>query len=374
MHCVVIDPQEGGYAQDLRQPTVFKALAVWLQSDHIHTILACPNCGWWCALQGEGLKQSGKVMPAGPGVILNSDHPDGIKDERGVIVPEAKAALNLWMIVFTLLDVAVAKCGCKVIIEHPVKRGGNSPFAIPGKEWHTTVYDTSIGKKAIEVLKLKVVPFDQGAPPINASTQKTTSFHCTPKIYPLVMRKFGSLKVSPMLGKSLKGGADRAGVQFATKGSEVYTPGMCKMIVELAQEYTRQLLSTAIKLPSKQMAHQMELRIGAQNANTSLVKASEYGWRPKTSKALLDSGADAHIWIDRDAYLTLEPPDIPFIGVGKDGEKVDFIAMGTVLMGMTMTAKNGDQVPKGMLIEKAYLPKKGYSAINIIQCINGTLV
>ena len=29
MHCVVIDPQElGGYAQDLRQPTVFKALAV----------------------------------------------------------------------------------------------------------------------------------------------------------------------------------------------------------------------------------------------------------------------------------------------------------------------------------------------------------
>jgi hypothetical protein len=102
--------------------------------------------------------------------------------------------------------------------------------------------------------------------------------------------------------KSLKGGADRAGVQFATKGSEVYTAGMCKMIAELAQEYTRQLLSTAIK-SSKQMAHQVELRIDAhgstaQDANTSLVKASEYGWRPKTSKALLDSCADAHIWID----------------------------------------------------------------------------
>jgi hypothetical protein len=73
-----------------------------------------------------------------------------------------------------------------------------------------------------------------------------------------------------------------------------------------------------------------------------------------------------NIWIDRDAYLTLGPPDIPSIGVGKDGEKVDFIAMGTVLMGMTMTTKNGDQVPKGMLIEKAYLPAKGHSAINII--------
>ena len=139
----------------MRQPTVFKALAVWLQSDHIHIILACPNCGWWCALRGEGFKQNGKVTPAGPGVIFNSDYPDGIKDESGVIVPEAKAALDLWMIVFTLLEVAVEKCECEVIIEQPVKRGGNSPFAIPGKKWHTTVYDTTIGKKAIEVLKLK---------------------------------------------------------------------------------------------------------------------------------------------------------------------------------------------------------------------------
>jgi hypothetical protein len=86
----------------------------------------------------------------------------------------------------------------------------------------------------------------------------------------------------------------------------------------------------------------------------------------KTSKALLDSGADAHIWIDPEAYITLEPPDIPSIAVGKEGEKVEFVAMGTVLMGMSMTAKSGEQVPKGVLIKKAYLPKKGHSAINII--------
>ena len=268
------------------------------------------------------------------------------------------------MIVFTLLEVAVEKCECEVIIEQPVKRGGNSPFAIPGKKWHTTVYDTTIGKKAIEVLKLKEVPFDQGAPPINASTQKTTSFHCTPKIFPLVMRRFGSLKVSPMLGKSLKGGAD--GMQFATKGSEVYTTGMCKMIADLTQEYTRLLLSSTSETPSKQMAHQMELRIDAQNANTSLVKAGNYKWKAKTSKALLDSCADAHIWIDQDAYLNLMPPDIPSIGVGKDGEKVEFVAMGTVMMGMSLTSRNGDQEPTGVIIERAYLPKKGHSAINII--------
>ena len=297
MHCVVIDPQEGGYAQDLRQPTVFKALAVWLQSDHIHTILACPNCGWWCALRGEGFKQSGKVMPAGPGVIFNSDHPDGIRDERGAMVPEAKEALKLWTIVFTLLEVAVhvAKCGCEIMIEQPVKRGGSSPFAIPGKEWHTTVYDTSIGKKAIEVLKLKEVPFDQGAPPINASTQKTTSFHCTPKIYPLVMRKFGALKVSPMLGKSLKGGT--ASGEYATKGSEVYTPGMFKMIAEVTHEFAKQRLhsSEAARFSShvSRWPNRSDIIIDAQDANTSIVSADKFKWKPKTSKALLDSGADA---------------------------------------------------------------------------------
>ena len=63
-----------------------------------------------------------------------------------MLVPEAKAALEMWTIVFTLLEVAVEKCKCEVIIEQPVKRWQGSLFAIPGKEWHTTVYDTSIGK------------------------------------------------------------------------------------------------------------------------------------------------------------------------------------------------------------------------------------
>ena len=58
-------------------------------------------------------------------------------------------------------------------------------------------------------------------------------------------------------------------MQFATKGSEVYTTGMCKMIADLTQAYTRLLLSSTSETPSKQMAHQMELRIDAQNANTS---------------------------------------------------------------------------------------------------------
>jgi hypothetical protein len=46
---------------------------------------------------------------------------------------------------------------------------------------------------------------------------------------------------------------------------------------------------------------------------------------------------------------------------------VEFVAMGSrVLMGLSMTAKSGEQVPKGVLIEKTYLPKKGHSSMNII--------
>jgi hypothetical protein len=80
-----------------------------------------------------------------------------------------------------------------------------------------------------------------------------------------------------MLGKSLKSGSAQ-GV-FATKGSEMYTPGMCKMIAELAHESSKQRLQqqgSSDQQPSKQMAHQMELKIDAHDANTSLVNAEDY--------------------------------------------------------------------------------------------------
>jgi hypothetical protein len=89
------------------------------------------------------------------------------------------------------------------------------------------------------------------------------------------MRKFGSLKVSPMVGKSLKSGSAQ-GV-FATQGSEIYTPGMCEMISDLVHEYTRLKLrqqGSSDQQPIRQMVHQMELRIDAQDANTSLANTS----------------------------------------------------------------------------------------------------
>ena len=83
------------------------------------------------------------------------------------------------------------------------------------------------------------------------------------------------------------------------------------MISDLAHEYTRLKLrqqGSSDQQPIREMVHQMELRIDAQDANTSLVNAEDYKWKMKTSKARLDSGADAHIWIHPAAYITLEPP------------------------------------------------------------------
>ena len=231
--CVIIDPKTGGYAQDIRRPEVCKALAEYLQAPNVFLILASPDCKWFCALRGAGSKE-GKCMPSGPGVLFNKDYPDGDVDAAGEVKPEAKEALLMWGICFFLME-AACKAEAEVIIEQPVWRGAGSPHAIPGKEWHSTIFHTEVGKKAVSSMQLKEIPFDQGAEPINAPTQKTTSLWCTKKVYPLVMNKFGSLKTTMQSG-TLKTPRQNESGAFSTSGSEAYPPAMCELLAEVAHE------------------------------------------------------------------------------------------------------------------------------------------
>ena len=63
------------------------------------------------------------------------------------------------------------------------------------------MFDTSMGTKAIESMQLKEVPFDQGAAPINAATQKTTALWCTPNVYKFVMSDEG-FRIAEVEGRS----------------------------------------------------------------------------------------------------------------------------------------------------------------------------
>ena len=132
LDCVVIDNDDGGYAQDFRDVTVRKALAHWLQSPFIILVIGSPPCRWTCALRGIGYDENSWATPSGPGVLFNEDFPDGIVDEAGVKLPEAQEAIKFWMAFFTLVRVA-HKSKAEVIIEQPVSRGRHSLFAIKKK-------------------------------------------------------------------------------------------------------------------------------------------------------------------------------------------------------------------------------------------------
>ena len=98
------------------------------------------------------------------------------------------------------------------------------------------MFDTSMGVKAIESMQLKEVPFDQWAAPISAATQKTTSFWCTPDVYKIVMKDFGSLKLKTEGVVSLKTIRKEKGTPFRTAGSEEYNSVMCEMLAHVARQ------------------------------------------------------------------------------------------------------------------------------------------
>ena len=221
-------------------------------------------------------------------------------------------------------------------------RGAGSPHAIPGKEWHTTIFHTSIGRNAVSKMELKEIPFDQGTEPINAPTQKTTSLWCTPKVFPHVMNKFGSLKTSMQAGSLNKPRLSESGA-FSTAGSKAYTPAMCKMLAEVAHELlkTRRSWAEIVFSPSRRLgdeleaeqvasamrasapkashqgtstqsnaepasanAHGWEFEINVRDASTSMVDPSKFKWKSRPVNVLLDSCSDAHIFCDRDAFIT----------------------------------------------------------------------
>ena len=95
------------------------------------------------------------------------------------------------------------------------------------------MFDTSMGTKAIESMQLKEVPFDQGAAPINAATQKTTALWCTPNVYKFVMSDEG-FRIAEVESRgserSLKTVRKESGTPFRTAGSEACNPAMCRML------------------------------------------------------------------------------------------------------------------------------------------------
>ena len=364
VQCILIDPDVGGYAQDIRVPSVLRALIALVTCPHVYLVFACPPCKWFCPLRGEG---------KGPGVIFSNDFPNGVEDADGYVVQDAQAALALWQQVFTVLTEAKS-AGTEIILEQPVGRGTGSPFAIPGKEWHTTIFHTDMGAAFAKWAPLSEVHFDQCSPPINAPTQKTTAMHCTSRAYPVVLAAFGSLKCKHPDGheKSLRT-TDSDGVHFNTADPEVYTEGMCRLIAYVAHLLLRLTQkgqaapSSSSPAPPRVATHQAEIVIDRGDVSTSLWSAADIPWQRQPVRILLDSCSDAHIIPSASAFITSSAPDLKSIGVGRAGVKVEFTAMGVVAIGLRVTnEETGAMQNIALLLDKAYLPAEGQANTCII--------
>ena len=83
--------------------------------------------------------------------------------------------------------------GAAFIFEHPVSRAAHSPYAIPGREKHAAVWDTSFWETFAAQADARYVEFDQCAigGTHEPGPQKTTRLACDPQTYPFLQRHFG---------------------------------------------------------------------------------------------------------------------------------------------------------------------------------------
>ena len=197
--------------------------------------------------------------------------------------------------------------------------------------------------------------------------------HCTQRVHRFVLGVFGHLRCTHSDHRKSLQTTDGDGIHFNTAGSEVYSEGMCRLIVnvihllhELNQRERAPQRSDS-SVPQRIAAHQADIIINRDDVNTSLWPAADMPWQQRPVRVLLDSCSDAHVVPSESAFITRSTPDLPSIGVGRDGVKVEFTAMGVVAIGLrVMNEESGAEENIGLLLDKAYLPAAGQASTCII--------
>ena len=360
---IVLDVRVGGHMHDYTIHAVRDWCCSLVGNSLCQLIICAPECGPWCALRGVG---------DGPGILFSLDFVDGKMGDDGGRLPAATVIIenleDLGMIMR-----AAHTGGAGIIIEHPVSRAEGSPFAIPGRERHSTMWDTSVMKKVGIDLAIEHIYGDQCM--LGADTPKTTDWGCT--------KPFAS-SAAVVLGKRCDHPSDfhgslrsdlREKLHFATKTSGVYSSGVCLGLVRvskegfLAQAKERSSQAAAVRLHSiksipskfKQLGVVVE-GLSASAPESGLFDVSLGSWMRSKSPVLLDSCSDAHMVFERSSFLWVVPSDLPSILVGKEGECVTFAGMGPVMLKVFLEGVGW----KGLMLDKAYLPKDGDASQNII--------
>jgi hypothetical protein len=233
---VVIDKRVGAYLHDTSVPEVL-AWVVSLAKDALCLgIIASPVCGPWCALRGQG---------HGPGVLFSTLFPDGKRDAHGRVIAGAAEVIKGLDNMCTVL-LAGHSHGAGVLVEHPVSRRKGSRFAIPGRELHSTMWDTSVLIALNEVMQFTSICGDLCPPPLNGSSQKTTNWMATRHWVLPVSKRLNKICSHPAgTHKTLRSEADATTI-FATAETGVYSSGLCKELVLVALEGASASMKSAV--------------------------------------------------------------------------------------------------------------------------------
>ena len=374
---ILIDIAAGGYEHDVTQLLTYQALLRFFISALCRGCFCTMECKYWCALRGDG---------EGPTPVFDIHFPDGKLDDRGELLPDAATAINMLSACASLCRAGHEKAkqrGHKfeLLFEHPVARTKGSAHAIPGREVHSTMWDTKIFKELKRDTSMTHIVFAQCADIIGAPQQKMTRIEGTLGVIS-ALRPDLQTAICPGVSDthqhiSLKG--KTADGRYATQGSEAFNAKLCHI---LARGWGAALQGSNARhrtiIPSAPVPPPAESTPSFKHASfqsfahqydpeSCLLSSRGIEWHASPVPLLQDSGSDANIIISKSAFIPgLMRPAVPDrIGVGKSGQCVEFQAMGPAILGV-QTSLNSKQQLQALFIERAYLPVEGHSKTNII--------
>ena len=229
---VSVDVRVGGYSHDLSHASVADAVIAAASDSRCAGVLASIPCKTWSA--SRGVAAGGGLAFSQP--LRDIDHPLGFTKQDGSLPVKVSVANRI-------ADVAAAACeavfhntnpDAGFILEAPVARGKDSPFAIPGRESHIGVLDHPSIKALQTSVNGSVVNFDQCCTRDDPSQtpQKTTALLTSPNLTQAVQSRFGPLMcMHPVGTHPSMVGIDETGELRSTKW-EQYSPRMNRLLSE----------------------------------------------------------------------------------------------------------------------------------------------
>ena len=228
IHPVVIDPKIGGYAHDLLRHSVEMDAYKFADAPVTTTVGCSVPCETWTVLKhGDD---------GGPSPDRDIDHVYGFPDADGN--PSAKCVQHdkLLMVALRCLELAHAR-GAAGWFEHPPAYNKDSPFYIPGKEKHVSIFqhplvvefEARTGAQEFPIDQCSAVRLGPGS-----DSRKPTILMVLPSMCEWAREFISTVRCHHDGSHAKPAKGTMADGSFASADSDIFPPGMCGLLAEFA--------------------------------------------------------------------------------------------------------------------------------------------